>query len=37
MSAVVLNSNRVSAEKVLKSGFVFQYPTLDKALDQIWG
>jgi hypothetical protein len=36
MSAVVLNSNRVSAEKVLKSGFVFQYPTLDKALAQIW-
>jgi uncharacterized protein len=32
MSAVVLNSNRVSAEKVVKTGFSFTYPDLKSAL-----
>jgi uncharacterized protein len=32
MSAVVLNSNHVSAQKVLDHGFKFQYPDLEHAL-----
>lgn len=36
MSAVILNSNRVSADKLLKSGFVFQYPQLEPALHHIF-
>jgi uncharacterized protein (TIGR01777 family) len=36
MSAVILNSNRVSADKLIKSGFVFQYPQLEPALHHIF-
>jgi uncharacterized protein len=32
MSAVVLNSNRVSAEKILQAGFKFRYPDAESAL-----
>lgn len=35
MSAVVLNSNRVSNEKILDTGFEFEFPDLDLALKQI--
>lgn len=35
MSVVVLNSNRVSAQKVLQSGFRFEHPELDEALNSI--
>jgi uncharacterized protein len=34
MSAVVLNSNRVSANKVLEAGFKFESPTLETALER---
>jgi uncharacterized protein len=37
MSAVVLNSNRVSAQRVLDAGFEFEYPDLDDALKNILG
>ena len=36
MSAVVLNSNRVSAEKAEKAGFEFEYSDLKAAMMQIW-
>lgn len=36
MSTVVLNSNRVSSEKITKSGFVFKWPGLDSALRDIF-
>ena len=36
MSAAVLNSQRCSAEKLIKSGYEFQYPKLEKALGQIY-
>lgn len=36
MAAVVLNSNYVSAEKTLNTGFEFQYPTLESALHAIF-
>lgn len=35
MSAVVLNSNRVSADKVQQSGFTFQFPTAECALKDL--
>jgi uncharacterized protein len=35
MSAVVLNSNRVSSEKVQKAGFQFQFPDLAAALTDL--
>ncbi len=37
MSAVVLNSNRVSAEKAEAEGFKFQYPELGQALAAVFG
>ena len=36
MSAAVLSSQRCSAEKLIKSGYEFQYPKLEKALGQIY-
>lgn len=36
MSAVVFNSNRVSAEKVTKAGFVFEFPDIEEALQDIF-
>ncbi len=36
MAAVVLNSNLISAEKTLSTGFEFQYPTLEEALHAIF-
>ena len=36
MAAAILNSNRVSAEKILKAGFQFQYDRLDGALKAIF-
>ena len=36
MSAVVLNSNRVSSEKVVKAGFKFNYPEIEEALADIY-
>lgn len=35
MSAVVLNSNRVSAQKAVQAGFRFEYPDLDEALAHV--
>ncbi|HND87309.1 MAG TPA: TIGR01777 family oxidoreductase [Saprospiraceae bacterium] len=35
MSAVVLNSNRVSAERVLAAGFEFSYPQAESALEEV--
>lgn len=37
MSAVVLNSNRISAQKIEKAGFTFQYPALLLALAAVFG
>jgi hypothetical protein len=37
MSAVVLNSNRVSAEKIERAGFQFEFPALESALGEIFG
>ena len=36
MSAVILNSNLVAAEKAIQAGFQFQYPDLATALDSIF-
>jgi len=36
MAAVILNSNRVSAEKIQGAGFRFQYPNLGSALEAIF-
>jgi uncharacterized protein (TIGR01777 family) len=36
MADVVLNSNRVSAEKTLKSGFLYTFPNLKEALADIF-
>jgi uncharacterized protein (TIGR01777 family) len=36
MSAVILNSNNVSAEKIQQAGFEFHYPDLDGALQAIF-
>ncbi len=35
MSALVLLGQKVSSEKIIKEGFEFQYPTLEKALEDI--
>ncbi|QIX60796.1 TIGR01777 family protein [Hymenobacter sp. BT18] len=37
MSEIVLSSQRVSAEKVLRAGFVFEYPQLKPALESFYG
>jgi NAD dependent epimerase/dehydratase family enzyme len=36
MSRVVLNSNRTSADKILKAGFSFKFPKLENALSDIY-
>lgn len=36
MSRVVLNSNKVSADKIIESGFLFKYPKLKLALNKIY-
>jgi len=36
MSSVVLNSNNASAQKIVDTGFEFQYPHLDTALEEIY-
>lgn len=36
MSRVVLNNSNISAQKILKSGFSFKYPTLRNALDDLY-
>ena len=36
MSAVILNSNLVSADKLLAAGFQFQHPDLEGALADIF-
>lgn len=36
MSAVVLGSTKVSAEKIEKAGFVFKYPTIKEAIREIY-
>ncbi len=36
MSAVVLNSNRISAQKIEAAGFKFQYPALEHALTAVF-
>jgi hypothetical protein len=36
MASMLIMSNNCSSEKIIKSGFVFQYPTLEKALENIY-
>ena len=36
MSATILNSNLVAADKIQQAGFTFQYPDADKALEHIF-
>lgn len=36
MSSIVLQGNMVSCEKITDEGFIFNYPTLKKALDNIF-
>jgi uncharacterized protein (TIGR01777 family) len=36
MSAVVLNSNNTSAQKLLDTGFIFRYPKVEEALSDIY-
>ncbi|HCC92714.1 MAG TPA: TIGR01777 family protein [Flavobacteriaceae bacterium] len=35
MSSLVLNGSRIDATKIQETGFKFQYPTLEKALDEL--
>lgn len=37
MSDAVLNGQKVSSEKIQSTGYVFQYPTLNSALDEAMG
>lgn len=36
-SSIVLNSTKVSAKKIEKSGYMFQFPTLESALKNLYG
>lgn len=36
MSSMLLNSQNISSEKIMKSGFVFQYATIDEALQNLF-
>jgi uncharacterized protein (TIGR01777 family) len=36
MAVVILNSNRLSAEKIIAAGFHFRYPHLEDALEEIF-
>jgi uncharacterized protein len=35
MAAMIVNGSKVSSEKIRKAGFVFQYPELNKALNNL--
>jgi uncharacterized protein (TIGR01777 family) len=35
MAGIVLNGNRVSCEKIVSNGFTFNYPEIEKALDEL--
>jgi len=35
MSQLILNGQKISADKMLKAGYVFSYPTLEKAIKNI--
>ena len=35
MSSLVLNGSRIDATKIQETGFIFQYPTLEKALEEL--
>lgn len=35
MSSLVLNGSRIDATKIQETGFKFQYPTLEKALEEL--
>jgi hypothetical protein len=37
MSAVILGSTRVSAQKIERRGFKFAYPRLEQALKELYG
>jgi NAD dependent epimerase/dehydratase family enzyme len=37
MADAVLDSTRVLADKIQATGFTFEYPAIDKALDQLLG
>ncbi|WP_028296852.1 TIGR01777 family oxidoreductase [Olivibacter sitiensis] len=37
MSELVLSSTKASAQKIIHTGYHFQYPTIDRALEQVYG